>query len=147
MTTFRTEADILINRSVNETFEFLCSPNLDRAELTPLEDTVTPMNQTRGVGATRRMTIELAARKLNCLAHCVEFEPPHRLVMRVEGDLEGMQAWKLVAEGDATRAYLTFEVAAPVWTPAYLHDQATAERWSRWLAEETLAKVKALLEA
>lgn len=87
MHTFHTQADILINRPVNETFEFLCNPPVDRAELTPLEDTVTPLNQIRGVGSSRRMTIELAARKLDCVFHCVKFEPPHQLVMHLEGDL------------------------------------------------------------
>lgn len=147
MHTFHTEADILIERSVNETFEFLCNPPLDRAELTPLEDTVTSLNETKGVGSSRRITIELAARKLDCVFHCVKFEPPHQLVMRLEGDLEGIQTWQLTAEGNGTRAHLLFEVVAPSWTPVYLQDEVVADRWSHRLAEETLANIKAILES
>lgn len=147
MHTFHSEADILIERSVNETFEFLCNPSLDRAELTPLEDTITSLNETKGVGSSRRVTIELAARKLDCVFYCVTFEPPHQLVMRVEGDLEGIQTWQLTAEGNHTRARLLFEVAAPLWTPGYLRDEVVADRWSHRLAEETLTNIKTILES
>jgi hypothetical protein len=143
---FHTEADILIERSVDETFEFLCNPSLDRRELTPLEDTFTSLNQTKGVGSSRRITIEVAARKLDCVFHCVTYEPPHHLVMRLEGDLEGIQTWQLTAEGNHTRARLLFEVAAPVWTPVYLQDEIVADRWSHRLAEETLANIKTAIE-
>jgi uncharacterized protein YndB with AHSA1/START domain len=146
METLHAKASIFINRPINRTFEFLCDPRVDPTELTPLEEHVTERSQTVGVGFVCRATIELAARELSCETRCIELEPPHRLVTRLEGDLEATQVWELAPEEEGTRAELSIEIIAPKWLPAYLRDETTAARWTKVLAEQTLAKLKASLE-
>lgn len=144
--TYQTEGSTIINRSVSETFEFLCNPEIDRSELTPLEEKITAMEITRGVGATRRFTIEFAARELDCIARCIEFDEPHRLVMQLEGDVEGIQTWELTPTGRRTQIRLALDVVTPDWLPSYLRDDTTANRWGKVLVEQTLARVKSKIE-
>lgn len=146
MKTLYAKASIFINRPVSQTFEFLCDPRVDPTELTPLEEHVTERSQTAGVGFMCRATIEFAARQLRCETRCVELEAPHRLVTRLEGDLEATQTWELVPEAEGTRTELSLEIVAPTWLPAYLRDETTAARWSQTLTEQTLAKLKSSLE-
>lgn len=140
------QADVFINRSREETFKFLCDPDVDPAELTPFEDKIIEGGTTHGVGYVCRTTIDLAARELDCTTRCIEYDPPRRLVTRLEGDLEGTQAWELRPENDGTRAQLSFEVVKPEWLPAYLKDKTTGARWSQRLVEQTLENVKTTLE-
>jgi carbon monoxide dehydrogenase subunit G len=146
MDTLHAEGSILVNHSAGDVFEFLCNPHVDPAELTPFEDRVTERSETPGVGAVLRTTVELAARELDCLARCVEFEPPHRLAMRLEGDLEGTQTWCLSPEGTGTVVQLDIRIAAPEWLPAYLRDETAASRWTQMLVDQTLENVKTALE-
>lgn len=146
METLRADGDTIINRPIEQVFEFLCNPDVDPAELTPMEDRFIEWNERRGIGTICRSTIEFAARELDCIARCVEFEPPQRLGMRLEGDLHGMQVWHLSREDDATRAQLSIDIEKPEWTPAYLRDQDTAAHWGRTLVEQVLENVKSALE-
>lgn len=144
--TLRAEGNTFINRSVGEVFEFLCNPDIDPVELTPFEDWVTERSESPGIGSVLRTTVEFAARELDCVARCVDFEPPHRLGMRLEGDLEGMQSWHLASEDAGTRAHLSIEMVKPEWLPAYLQDEKTAGRWCHMLVDQTLVNVKTTLE-
>lgn len=146
MDTIHGEGAIHINRSPDEVFEFLCDPDVDPAELTPLEDRITDWQALCEVGSTSRVMIEFAARKLNCLARCTAFEPSRLLATRLEGDLEGEQVWQLAPESGGTRLHLALDFVEPVWLPTYLQDDTTAARWGERLAEATLANVKAALE-
>ncbi|MFQ5593634.1 MAG: SRPBCC family protein [Anaerolineae bacterium] len=146
MDALHAEGSTLINQPAGDVFEFLCNPHVDPAELTPFEDRVTERSETPGVGAVLRTTVELAARKLDCLARCVEFEPPHKLAMRLEGDLEGTQTWRLSPEGEGTVVQLDIRIVAPEWLPAYLRNERTASRWAQTLVDQTLANVKTALD-
>lgn len=140
------EGSIYINHPIEEVFEFLANPSVKPEELTPLEDRVEEREEVRGVGAERRATVEFAARVLEYVARCTEYKPPHRLSSRFEGDVEGNETWQLVPEGSGTRAQLTIDFVRPEWTPAYLRNNTTADRWGRMLVDQTLANVKAALE-
>jgi uncharacterized protein YndB with AHSA1/START domain len=140
------ESSIYIDRPIGEVFEFLANPSVKPEELTPLEDWVEERDEVRGVGAERRATVEFAARVLEYVARCTEYEPPHRLSSQFEGDLEGNETWQLVSESSGTRVQLTLNFVRPEWTPAYLRDKTTADRWGQMLVDQTLANVKAALE-
>ncbi|MBI3943153.1 MAG: SRPBCC family protein [Chloroflexi bacterium] len=140
------DGSIYINRPIDEVFDFICNPDVDLAELTPMEDEVTESNVIRGVGATIRLTVEFAARKLTYVCRCVEYTPPHRLAQEFEGELEGMQTWHLRPEGEHTLAHLMIDLVLPKWTPAYLHDKTTAEHWGQMLVDQTLNNVKSAIE-
>jgi carbon monoxide dehydrogenase subunit G len=140
------ERDTYIERPPQEVFAFLCDPNVDQAEITPFEDRVTEQSTEPGVGAICRTTVELAARDLDCISRCIEFDPPRRLVMQLEGDLTGRQAWELEPQDNGTRAHLTVDIVAPTWLPQYLRDDRTAANWTTMLADQTLQNVKSALE-
>lgn len=146
MDTLHAEGSTYIDRSEREVFEFLCNPDVDPAELTPMEDEVTEWSPTQGIGSVCRSTIEFAARELESVARCIEFEPPHRLSLRLEGDLEGTQQWWLSPENGGTRIQLTLDLVKPRWMPAYLRDETTAARWGQTLVDQTLENVKSALE-
>jgi uncharacterized protein YndB with AHSA1/START domain len=136
-----------IDQPVAEVFEFLANPKINPEELTPLEDEVTERDQMPGIGTETHMTVEFAARELKYVARCTEYKPPHRLVSQLEGDMmEGTEAWDLASQRDGTRAYLTLELIRPEWTPAYLRDDITADRWGQMLVDQTLANVKSAVE-
>ena len=147
MDRFQAEGNTLIRRSPDDVFKFLCYPDVDPADLTPMEDRVVEWQEMQGVGALSRMTIELAARELDCVCRCTEFEPPHRLATRLEGDLEGTQTWRLASENGGTRLHLSLDIARPEWTPAYLRDEQVAKNWGQTLVDQTLENVKAALES
>lgn len=140
------ERDAYIQRTPQDVFAFLCNPDVDQAEITPFEDRVTEQSREPGVGAICRTTVELAARDLDLISRCVEFDPPRRLVMQLEGDLTGRQAWELEPEDGGTRAHLTIDIGAPDWLPQYLRDDRTAANWTTTLADQTLDNVKSALE-
>jgi hypothetical protein len=112
------EGSISIDRPMDAVFEFLANPDIDLEVLTPLEDRIVERQEVQGIGAECRTTVELAARELQYLARCTEYEPPHRLASQLEGDVEG----------------------------ADLRDNMTAERWGQRLVDQTLANVKTFLE-
>lgn len=143
---FQSEGSTLIRRAPDEVFTFLCDPDVDPADLTPMEDRVVEWQDRRGVGSQCRMTIELAARELECVSRCIEFEPPRKLVTRLEGDLEGTQTWRLKGEDGDTRLHLSLDLARPAWTPEYLRDEQTASNWGQMLVDQTLENVKSALE-
>lgn len=136
-----------INRSSEEVFEFLCDPDVDPAELTPMEDRITDWQAMRGVGSSCRTTIEFVARELECTTTCIEFDPPHRLTTQIDGDLAGTQRWQLTPQEDGTQLQLTFEMVEPQWLPAYLREETTAARWAQMLVDQTLTNVKSALES
>ncbi|MSP12256.1 MAG: hypothetical protein EXR62_04775 [Chloroflexi bacterium] len=135
-----------IDRPMDEVFDFICNPKVDRAELTPMEDKVTESHIVSGVGSTIRMTVEFAARKLTFVSRCVEHNPPQRLTQQFEGDLEGTQTWNLETEGAGTLVHLVINLLLPTWTPAYLKDKTTAEHWGQMLVDQTLDNIKSAIE-
>lgn len=143
---FQAEGSTRIRRAPDEVFRFLCNPDVDPADLTPMEDRIVEWQEMQGVGSLCRMTIELAARELECVSRCIEFEPPHRLATRLEGDLEGSQTWRLAKENGDTRLQLSLDVARPEWTPEYLRDEQAAKNWGQMLVDQTLENVKSALE-
>jgi len=143
---FQAEGNTRIARSPDEVFRFLCDPDVDPADLTPMEDRVVEWQKMEGVGSLCRMTIELAARELECVSRCIEFEPPHKLATRLEGDLEGTQTWRLANEDEDTRLHLSLDMARPQWTPEYLRDERVAGNWGQMLVDQTLENVKSALE-
>ncbi len=146
MDRFYAEDSVSIERPPEDVFRFLSTPPVERAELTPLEEMVLGDEDITGVGAVVRTTLEFAARELHYVARCTRYDPPHRLELRFEGDLQGTQAWHLTPEGTGTRASMTLDIVEPVWTPAYLRDRITAEHWTKMLVDQTLSNVKAGVE-
>lgn len=143
---FQAEGSTVIGRSRQAVFAFLCDPGVDPAALTPMEDEVVAWQETKGVGSVTRTTIELAARELEVTSTCVEFEPPQQLGLRLEGDLQGTQRWRLEEADSGTRLYLALDIARPEWTPQYLKQEQVAQNWGRMLVDQTLENVKAALE-
>lgn len=140
------EDSTYIDRPITEVFEFLANPSIKQEKLTPLEDQVIKQNELRGLGAVSRATVEFAARQLEYLTRCTEYEPPHRLTRQFEGDLEGSERWQLTTENTGTHAQLTLHLVRPDWTPAYLRDNTTANRWGHMWVDQTLANIKSALE-
>jgi len=146
MERFQAEGSTFIERAPREVFAFLCDPAVDAAELTPMEDRVVAREEMKGVGSLTRTTIEFAARELDLVSRCVEFEPAERLVLRLEGDLQGRQSWRVAEEDGGARLYLALDIERPEWTPQYLQDEQVAKNWGQTLVDQTLENVKAALE-
>lgn len=146
MERFEAEGSTVIARSREAVFTFLCQPDVDPAELTPMEDRVVEWERTKGVGAVSRTTIEFAARELDVTSTCIEFDPPRQLAVALSGDLEGRQVWRLAEEDGGTRLHLDLDLARPEWTPQYLKDEQVAENWGQMLVDQTLENVKGALE-
>lgn len=146
MERFEAEGSTVIARSPQEVFAFLCEPDVDPAELTPMEDRVVEWQETKGVGSVSRTTIQFAARELDVTSTCVEFEPPERLAVKLEGDLQGRQLWQLAEEDGGTRLHLDLDIVRPEWTPRYLQEEQVAEHWTQMLVDQTLENVKGALE-
>ena len=146
MENFEAEGSTFIDRPVEEVFDFICNPDVDPAELTPMEDRVTDWQELGGVGAFYRATIELAARELDCVVHCVEHERPRKLTTHMEGDLESRQRWQLAPENGGTRLSLDIELERPHWVPPYLREERAARNWAQMLVEQTLALVRGAMQ-
>ena len=146
MTRFQAEDSTLVHRAPDEVFRFLCDPDLDPAQLTPMEDRVEEWQGLKGVGSLCRTTVSLAARDLDCVSRCVEFEPPERVVLQLEGDIKGKQTWHVTPENGDTRLHLALDLEAPQWTPEYLRDEQVAQNWGQMLVDQTLENVKEALE-
>lgn len=145
MERFQAEGSVFLAREPGEVFGFLCDPAVDAAELTPMEDRVVAGQGTKGVGSTTRTTVELAARELDVVSRCVEFEPGQKLALGLEGDLQGSQVWQMAAEGDGTRLHLALDIERPAWTPAYLQEEQAAQNWAQMLVDQTLENVRRAL--
>lgn len=145
MERFQAEGSTFIGRSVREVFAFLCDPDVDAAALTPMEDRVVEGEGTKGVGSVTRTTIELAARELDVTSRCVAFEPPHKMAMSLEGDLQGSQMWEMAQEGDGTQLHLALDIERPDWMPQYLQEEQAAKNWAQMLVDQTLENVKMAL--
>ena len=146
MDTIQAEGTVHIHRSPEQVFAFLCNPNVDPAALTPMEDRFVEWQEMSGVGSICRSVVEFAARELNCTTRCTEYEPPHRLATRMEGDLVGAQNWRLSPAGTGTELHLSLSIEKPIWLPSYLRDETTAERWGEMLVEQTLENVRSALQ-
>lgn len=60
--------------------------------------------------------------------------------------MEDTETWRLAPEGPGTQAQLALVLDRPEWTPAYLRDDTTADRWGQMLIDQTLTNVKTTLE-
>jgi hypothetical protein len=147
---FEAEDRIRIDRSPEVVFDFLRDPRHGVA-VTPLEDRVTGDPGEPGIhcrGDVCYFRLEIAAREVSYEGHCEGFERPRELKLRLEGGLDGRQAWRFepLGDGDATEVTLHAEMVMPRFMHPYLQQPAAAHNWGEMLVRETLENLKQLLE-
>jgi carbon monoxide dehydrogenase subunit G len=141
----KAEGSILIARSIMTVFGFVCDPRRMTEDITPLEDHIQSQGEP-GLGWVSQVEVEIAARVVRYQCRCTVFEPPTRLVLEMEGDVNGEQIFTLAEQPDGTRLNLYFKCAIPPRAPAYFHEEPARMHFAQTLVSQTLSNIQAALE-
>ncbi|WP_181438689.1 SRPBCC family protein [Paenibacillus sambharensis] len=119
MSTYKFEHNWLIGREVDEIWGFISDFHYDGWWPGVCFNTVRKPEE-NGVGAEYDSEFKTKLPyKLRFRVKVVSSSPPHSLVMRVTGQLEGQAVWTLIALGDRTHVRCRWEVRTAVkWMSA-----------------------------
>jgi uncharacterized protein YndB with AHSA1/START domain len=141
----KAEGSILIARPIMTVFEFVCDPRRMTEDITPLEERIQSQGEP-GLGWVSQVEVEIAARVVRYQCRCTVFEPPTRLVLEMEGDVNGEQIFTLADQLDGTRLNLYFKCVIPPRAPAYFHDEPARMHFAQTLVSQTLSNIQTALE-
>jgi hypothetical protein len=105
-------SDILIESPVDQVFKNMCERNPFAGQ-----DVVKRMNAsgpTCEVGANEDQVYTILGQTYKIHIILVDLVPDQKAVFKFTGDFNGTVTWLTVPEGDNTRLYCIFEVAAPL---------------------------------
>jgi len=143
----RIEKSISINASREQVFDLAYYPERTSEWLVGMSEVRDISPGEVGVGTTYHYTFQMAGVKLSGKTTFLEFDPPHKAVVKTEGGAESVWTWTYEAQGDGTLLTCAIEYTIPGAALGRIADKLIVERTNAHNLEQSLKNIKGIVEA
>lgn len=140
-------ASILIDKPIDEVFEYTASPLNGPAFIPNLNENTNIQPEKSSVGQTFDWRFNMAGVDLRGKAEVTEFEPPHKVKIVTTGDSNTTWVWSFQAENSSTRVSteVEYELIESVWQK--IINKTIVDKLNQRSAEQMLENLRIILES
>lgn len=142
----KVSASVVINKPVQEVFEYAASPVNGPAFIPNLNENTNIQPEQPGLGQTFDWRFNLAGVDLKGKAEVAEYEPPHKVVIKTTGDSNATWIYTFQEENGGTKvsAEVDYEIVESALQK--VANKIVIDKLNQRTAEQMLENLKTILE-